>query len=182
MISPECQQATAPDGEERGWAMILDTAHGLGQGAFAAVFSNPERDRAFKLFFDQSIDPNVVSNAVRRRVFSAEVEAYTIASAHPELSRHVPRFYGTVSVSGVIDPVSRFGGRFLWDCCYGMQLMGGRGCKLGNLSSAEKEEYLPLLKMFRAAGIVHTADASMFPGNVLVDFATRDVINEAAEG
>ena len=94
--------------------LILRLSDKRGEGAYSHIFVVPGSNRAYKLFLNTqapSPSPAAIQNEAKRQlVFEDEVKAYGLASSIPELKRHVPKFFGSQTVSDVLARLSPISG------------------------------------------------------------------------
>ena len=163
----------------------LSLAHLVASGLFADVIAPPPGDKAYKIF-RRLTDPHIAH--VAPFVFRAEVDAYHIAVANPQLQPYVPHFFGTVKVSRVVGEDSTdVGGGYWLDLCYVMERLSPdpEERKFGSFFNSEEWHLMePLEQVFEAAGIRHLGDASVLYWRtsrpILIDFATSDAAADHA--
>lgn len=152
----------------------------LESGAFSVVLRNGPRTHAYKLFFSEAADRNIMSNRKRRAIFESEVEAYRIAQADDDLRLLVPQFFGMRQVTAITDSsrtddITRL---FLLDCCYEMELVPGKAVKANEirLKMPVVDEYR---NKFMQKGIKYMEDSLVFlladRRMKFIDFGVRDV-------
>lgn len=129
--------------------------------------------RAIKLFKRQ-IPPD---DEHVRAVFESEIGAYKIAASIQELSTVVPKYFGCVNVSDVLDEQNiSVREQFLLGFAYEIDYVCGDFVKLGTLQTSTR---LELINRFRRHGIGHITDASVVltaDGGVvsIIDFAIEE--------
>lgn len=104
-----------------------------------------------------------------KEVFEAEVEAYKLATRHPDLRLKVPEFFGLVKCKQVLDADGKdISDLFYLSLAFKMRKINGKfvKCRLEG----------PLKSLFQNAGIKHTDDTSILKENgdvrFVIDFAT----------
>src|SRR5258707_201119 len=111
--------------------MVIDlSAHkGFKSGAYAIVC--PVDGKAYKIFMSGPEVPPRMTREGRRRVYESQCAAYELASGDEFLRKHVPHYFGAVTVENVIGT----GGAsikedFLLECCYATELLEGPELKV----------------------------------------------------
>jgi hypothetical protein len=137
-------------------------------GAYGIVFFD-DQGYAIKVFKRRAEAPE----DHLKKVFTAEVDAYQIASKHQQLRGLVPQFFGPVQCAQILDASGKdISHQFHLSLAYKMRKVDGNFRKCGVQD--------PELKTaFRDAGIHHTKDASvLFAGDgstsCVVDIATQE--------
>lgn len=141
----------------------------LAHGSYGAIFADRPRQRARKIFFNKGNH----QRALIARVCCDEIKAYQIAQSHPEASQLVPAFYGETATKQILDangqPLNQ---QFFADLGYEMELVPGEVRKLRDTPEQGRVE-----RIFHAAGIAYTQDASMIQSGeriAVIDFGTFD--------
>ena len=145
--------------------MIIDLRlhRKIGEGVYADVFAM--ESKAYKLFKSGPEIPPRQTKVGRRRVFEAQCEAFRAAFNDPWLRNHVAAFYGPCVIEDVLDTEGISNkGRYLLDCCYGLELIFSEGGehKITEVGVRENCEHVrEAIRRFNQIGIdVH--DSSVF--------------------
>jgi len=124
------------------------------KGEFGDIFIDEVNKKAFKIFksydypaplgkeaaFLYSEDISGGTNDYRKRVFDAQIKAYTLVQQSELLKTYTPIFYGKVEVEKVIKDEKDITPSYLVNCCYEMEFIKGNDYKLEELKK------LPLLQ------------------------------------
>ena len=143
--------------------MIIDTrVHRiLGSGVYSDVFE--VECKAYKLFKSGPEIPPRQTKEGRRQVFENQCSAYALAQKDSYLRTHVPEFYGTAEVKGVIGHAGESNNEsYLLDCCYGMSICEGDAQPITLPRLRENNPHIvEAISRLRRLGI-NTFDASVF--------------------
>jgi hypothetical protein len=157
--------------------LMLDRT--VGEGGFATIFEHSDASRAVKVFrrMDAEYDGALAG------VFASEVEAFVAAARHQELAIWVPRFFGQIAVSSVLDVSGNdVSGAYHLNLAYVMERIHPvrEERKFGAFfDSDDWPDWSVVEQLFTAAGIDHTGDASVLNWRSgspkVIDFAMQDV-------
>src|SRR4051794_22233466 len=115
----------------------------IGEGVYAHVFKVD--DLAYKLFVRYPQFPPRQTEEGRRLTFKRQCHCYDLVGSCPFLNRHVPRFYGTCTISEILDVNGlNVGDRYLLDWCYMTEVLCGNEQKF--LSPKLRDDY-PYLRL-----------------------------------
>jgi hypothetical protein len=142
------------------------------EGAYGAVFFSAD-GRATKVFKRRNDD----TQSHTRNVFESEVAAYKIAVENNDLVKLVPKFYGCVSVTQILDSTGQdISNEYELDYAYQMERVNGDFQKHGCYST-------PVGELFYSVGIKHLSDTSLIYDDheniiCVIDFALKEHILE----
>lgn len=128
--------------------------------------------RATKVFKRRPNIPDEHTQAV----YSSEIEAYKIASENASLQSLIPRFFGPISISQIVDSFGAdITGQFFVDLAYQMSRVNGIFVKLATLPSEQRRA---IDQLFNSFGILYTSDASVIVESsqvvCVIDFAVNE--------
>ena len=138
--------------------MVLFIKDRIGVGQFADVLATNQPAVLCKLYRAAG------SDSWRRwasRVRDAEAQAYQIASNHPVLCNHVPKFYGIAVVSAVLEGTTDRSKDYLLDTGLLIERVEGEEEKATGLSRRKFPHIYRLADLFDEAGI-DIGDSSAF--------------------
>lgn len=166
--------------------MILMTTDIIASGAYADIFRPRGGTLVYKLFVSGSHPTNERQGLIRpedderrRKTFMSECEAYERAAQHPFLCDHIPQYFQRRTIDDVTGSTGSVAHRYMLDLCYVMQYINGSPTKLGMLCAGSRSAHIEVaLQAFRAAGILHYEDASIFSPNDPEDFRFIDFAME----
>jgi hypothetical protein len=149
---------------------ILKSQDIIASGAYADIFKPPEGKLVYKLFTSGKHSTNLSQglnrtedDERRRKTCMSECEAYDLAAQHPFLRNHIPQQFQRCIIDDVTGRHGSVADLYMLDLCYVMEYIDGVDRKLGEFPI----EYRPYhvdkaLEAFRAAGIHHLTDTSIF--------------------
>jgi hypothetical protein len=142
----------------------FSTHRNLGEGVYSVVYE--VEARAFKLFKRYPEVPPRQTEAGRRLTFQHQCEAYDRASSDPFLKNHIATYFGPFVIDDVVDAdENSVKDAYLLDCCYAVEVMGGRETKTASALQRSEVERYPHIReaVNRFAGIgVEFLDSSVF--------------------
>ncbi len=136
----------------------------LGEGVYSVVY---EIDgRAFKLFKRYPQFPPRQTEEGRRLVFRRQCDAYERAAHDPFLKNHTATYFGPCVIDDVVeaDGIS-VKDAYLLDCCYAVEVVGGRETKTASALQLSEFEKYPHIRaaVNRLAEIgIEVGDSSVF--------------------
>jgi hypothetical protein len=158
--------------------MLLSLNNRIGRGAYADVFS-PDGRRAYKLF--RQITDDEIAHA-QPFIFRAESWAYELAAKHAELTKYTPEYFGTLTISTVLNEAGDdVTGAYWPTLCYSMQRVDAdpHERKFGSFFETRSwPRFQVIERLFEDAGIRHLGDASVLHWRrkypKVIDFAVTD--------
>ncbi|EPP2133006.1 hypothetical protein ACUNB3_000922 [Vibrio alginolyticus] len=140
-------------------------------GAYGLVVFNKLDNKAIKIFRKNH------TREQAENVFNSECRAYEKAKNNLDVQKLVPKFYGTLSISKIIDRSGKdITQDYFTDLAYEMSFESGSFHKLNTISRSEISR---ITTLFNIAGISYVEDASVtLDGNSnvvkVIDFAEQE--------
>jgi len=165
--------------------LALSLADRIGHGAFGDIFAPASGQQAIKVFRRLN---DCMMGHVAPHVFRAETDALRIASAHPILSRHTPKYHGELKIRRVENEAGEDISKEYWlELAYAMERIAPdpEERKVGSFYSPDEWHLMKsLVDIFEAAGIKHVGDASALHWQtghpVIIDFGCSDAAADHA--
>jgi hypothetical protein len=143
--------------------MIIDlrTSADTKFGEYSLVY--PFEGRAYKLFKSKPEVPPRRTREGRREIFERQCEAYQRASEFIYLMKHIPSYFGRVTIDDVIG-LSGLSTKddYLLDCCYVTELLDGPEFKVTDPVVMEKYPHISEERRRLENYRIRTMDASVF--------------------
>jgi hypothetical protein len=143
--------------------MIIDlrACGDVKSGAYSIV--HVFEDRAYKLFRSKPEVPPRLTEDGRREIFIRQCQAYRVALSSGTIAKHIPMYFGTITVEDVIwksgDSIKD---RFLLDCCYVTELLDGPEHKVTDAVVLENFPHIAEERKRLEQYHIRTMDSSVF--------------------
>lgn len=145
-------------------------------GFYGTVFFNRSEGTAIKIF---KKNPDHDHSHIEA-TFRNEMDAYSLANAHPDVQKHIPNFYGTQNIDSIFDQHgNNVSDQYYLDLNFKMEFIEGHFQKFGNIPGEQREHYA---RLFVSAGIHHYCDSNFVideSGHYrFIDISTKEIIPE----
>jgi len=119
--------------------------------------------RAYKLFRSKPEVPPRRMKEGRREIFLRQCEAYRVASSFVYLAKHIPAYFGTITIDDVIgESGESIKDDFLLDCCYVTEQLDGAEYKVTAANVLENYPHVAEERKRMENYRIRTMDASVF--------------------